>query len=321
MKKSPFLTHVAEVMYHRHYAKKTIESYIHWIYRFICFHQKRHPAQMGDNEVELFLNYMVLKLDSAPSTQASALNALVFLYKEIIGKPLNIKLNFMKSKRQAKLPVVLTFEEVKSLFEFVNAKHRLLISILYGSGLRLMEAVRLRVKDVDFDYSCLKIWYGKGGRHRVVTLAPELHQAIRSQIVLVEQYLQSDLVHPEYAGVYLPNRLRIKYQNAIKTLPWQYLFPSVKLSIDPESKRLRRHHSDETTIQKSVRCAAFKAKIQKHVTPHTLRHSFATHMLQSGADIRTVQDQLGHADLRTTQIYTHILQRGGNSVVSPFSRL
>ncbi|WP_293747215.1 integron integrase [uncultured Paraglaciecola sp.] len=321
MKKSPFLTHVSESMYQRHYAKKTIESYIHWIYRFICFHQKRHPAQMGDNEVEQFLNYMVFKLDSAPSTQASALNALVFLYKEIIKKPLRIKLNFMKSNRQAKLPVVLTFEEVKSLFEFVNAKHRLLISLLYGSGLRLMEAVRLRVKDVDFDYSCLKIWYGKGGRHRVVTLAPELHQAIRSQIVLVEQYLQSDLAHPEYAGVYLPNRLRIKYQSAIKTLPWQYLFPSIKLSIDPESKLLRRHHSDETTVQKSVRSAAFKAKIQKHVTPHTLRHSFATHLLQSGADIRTVQDQLGHADLRTTQIYTHILQRGGNSVVSPLSRL
>jgi integron integrase len=321
MKKSPFLTHIADSMYQRHYAKKSIESYVHWIYRFICFHQKRHPAQMGDNEVEQFLNYMVLKLDSAPSTQASALNALVFMYKEVIGKPLSIKLNFVKSNRQAKLPVVLTSDEVKRLFSFMNAKHTLLASLLYGSGLRLMEAVRLRVKDVDFDFSCLKIWYGKGGRHRVVTLAPELHQDLRSQIVLVEQYLKSDITHPEYAGVYLPNRLRIKYQSAIKTLPWQYLFPSIKLSIDPESKALRRHHCDETTVQKSVRSAALSAKINKHVTPHTLRHSFATHLLQSGADIRTVQDQLGHADLRTTQIYTHILQRGGNSVVSPLSRL
>ncbi|MFT2090940.1 MULTISPECIES: integron integrase [Paraglaciecola] len=321
MNKSPFLIHIKEVMYQRNYAKKTIESYIHWIYRFICFHKKRHPAQMGDNEVEEFLNHLVIKLDAAPSTQASALNALVYLYKDIIDKPLKIKLNFVKSTRQRKLPVVLTVEEVKALFSYVNANNKLLVSLLYGSGLRLMEAVRLRVKDVDFDFSCIKIWYGKGGKHRVVTLAPELHKALRSQIVSVEQYLISDLTHPEYAGVYLPNRLRMKYQGATRSLQWQYLFPSVKLSIDPESNLLRRHHCDETTIQKAVRNAAKKANIPKTVTPHTLRHSFATHLLQSGADIRTVQDQLGHADLRTTQIYTHILQRGGNSVVSPLSRL
>jgi integron integrase len=276
---------------------------------------------MGDNEVEQFLNHLVIKLDSAPSTQASALNALVFLYKDIVGKPLNIKLNFVKSSRQPKLPVVLTIEEVKTLLAYINAKNKLLVSLLYGSGLRLMEAVRLRVKDIDFEFSCLKIWHGKGGKNRVVTLAPELHQALRSQIVLVEQYLHSDIAHPEYAGVYLPNRLRIKYQGASRTLPWQYVFPSVRLSVDPESKLIRRHHCDETSIQRNVRNAAMKARIKKHVTPHTLRHSFATHLLQSGADIRTVQDQLGHADLRTTQIYTHILQRGGNSVVSPLSRL
>lgn len=217
--------------------------------------------------------------------------------------------------------MVLTHEEVKRLFAFISANQKLLVSLLYGSGLRLMEAVRLRVKDVDFDFSCLKIWNGKGGKHRVVTLAPELHPALRSQIVLVEQYLNSDIAHPDYAGVYLPNKLRIKYQTAIKILPWQYLFSSMKLSIDPQSKLLRRHHCDETTVQKSVRIAAVKAKFQKHVTPHTLRYSFATHLLQSGADIRTFQDQLGHADLRTTKIYTHILQRGGNSVLSPLSRL
>ena len=228
---------------------------------------------------------------------------------------------YVKSSRQAKLPVVLTHEEVKRLFALINAKHKLVVSILYGSWLRLMEAVRLRVKDVDFDFSCLKIWNGKGGKHRVVTLAPELHPALRSQIVLVEQYLNSDLAHPDYAGVYLPNRLRIKYQGAIRTLPWQDLFPSIKLAIDPESKLFRRHHCDETTVQKSVRTAAANAKIQKHVTPHTLRHSFATHLPQSGADIRTAQDQLGHADVRTTQIYTHILQHGGNSVNSPLSRV
>ncbi|MFQ3219837.1 MAG: integron integrase [Paraglaciecola sp.] len=249
-----------------------------------------------------------------------ALNALVFLYKDIINKPLNIKLNFVKSSRQPKLPVVLTIEDVKALLAFINPKHKLLVLLLYGSGLRLMEAARLAAKDVDFDFLCLKIWYGKGGKYRVVTLAPELHQALRSQTFLVEQSLNADIAHPNCAGVYLTSRLSVKYQGAIRTLPWQYLFPSINLAVDPQSKLLRRHHCDETIIQKSVRGAAFSVKINKHVTPHTLRHSFTAHLLQSGADIRTVQDQLGHADLRTTQIYIHILQRGGNSVVSPLSR-
>jgi integron integrase len=184
-----------------------------------------------------------------------------------------------------------------------------------------MECVRLRVQDIDFDYKSLRIWTGKGGKHRVVTLAEELLPNLQRQIMLVEQYLKSDLYVPNFQGVWLPHRLRIKYGSANKALNWQYLFPSRELSIDPETKLLRRHHIDETSLQKAVRNAAKAAHIQKHVTPHTLRHSFATHMLQSGADIRTVQDQLGHADLRTTQIYTHILQRGGNCVLSPFSRL
>lgn len=321
MSKSPFLQLISETMYERRYAKRTIETYLIWIKGYIYFHQKRHPAQMGDNEVETYLSHLVTKDDVAANTQSTALNALAFLYREIIKQPLSLDLRFVKSGRQVKLPVVLTLAETTRFFEYVNSNQRLAISILYGSGLRLMECVRLRVQDIDFDYKSIRVWNGKGGKHRVVTLAEELIPSLRQQIVTVQQYLNADCHHPEYKGVWLPHRLRIKVSSAAKDIKWQYLFPSRQLSKDPEAGFLRRHHIDETSIQKAVRYAAKKAQIDKTVTPHTLRHSFATHLLQSGADIRTVQDQLGHADLRTTQIYTHILQRGGNSVVSPLSRL
>jgi integron integrase len=321
MSTSPFLTLISDTMYERRYAKRTIETYLVWIKGFIYFHHKKHPAQMADSEVEAYLNHLVINKHVAASTQSTALNALVFLYRDIIKQPLNIDLNFVKSGRPVKLPVVLTIEEAKRFFEKVDSNYRLAISLLYGSGLRLMECVRLRVQDIDFDYKSIRIWNGKGGKHRVVTLAEKLVPSLRQQIMLVTQYLHADKQNPDYQGVWLPHRLRIKYKNAEKDLNWQYLFPSRQLSIDPESTLLRRHHIDETGVQKAVKNAARMAHIDKHVTPHTLRHSFATHLLQSGADIRTVQDQLGHADLRTTQIYTHILQRGGNSVVSPLSRL
>ena len=321
MNKSPFLQHIIEVMREKRYAKRTIEAYIYWIKFFINFHNKQHPAQLNDSDVEAFLTFLVHKRQVAAQTQASALNALSFLYKVIIQKPLTLKLNFVRSQRQQKLPVVLTVDEVKRLLEQISANYYLPASLLYGSGLRLMEATRLRVKDIDFDYHCIRVWNGKGGKHRVVTLANELENSIHSQIIKVKHYLQLDLKNPQFAGVWMPHALHLKYLSANKSLNWQYLFPSEKLSIDPESQKLRRHHINEKQIQRNVTFASTKACIEKRVTPHTLRHSFATHLLQSGADIRTVQDQLGHADLRTTQIYTHILQRGGNSVVSPLSRL
>ncbi|ALS96904.1 integron integrase [Lacimicrobium alkaliphilum] len=321
MAKSLFLKSVAEQMYARRYAKRTIETYIKWISSFIHFHQMRHPVQMGDTEVELYLNHLVNELDVAAGTQAAALNALVFLYKEVVKQPLSLKLNFVKSQRQQKLPVVITQPEMRQLLAHIPAQQKLPVSLLYASGLRLMESVRLRVQDIDFDYKSVRVWNGKGGKHRVVTLASELIADLRRQIMLVEQYLHADLANPHYAGVWMPHRLRVKYPQSKNQLGWQYLFPSRQVSVDPETATVRRHHIDETSVRKAVVRAARQAGIKKHVTPHTLRHSFATHLLQSGADIRTVQDQLGHADLRTTQIYTHILQRGGHGVVSPFSHL
>ncbi len=204
---SPFFQHIEEYMYSRRYAKRTIEAYSQWIRKFILFHNKRHPSTMGDLHVEAFLNHIVLERHVAANTQAQALNALVFLYNDIIRKPLSIKLNFVKSKTPRKLPVVLTKEEVRLFFQNISSQSFLPCSLLYGSGLRLMEAVRLRVHDVDFDYKCLRIWNAKGGKHRTVTLAPELMEHLRAQIALVEQYLFLDLKKPEYAGVSLPYAL------------------------------------------------------------------------------------------------------------------
>ncbi|TMP07428.1 integron integrase [Pseudoalteromonas sp. S3178] len=319
--KSPFLAMIAEQMYLKRYAKSTIKAYLYWIASFIRFNSMRHPTTMGDNEVEVFLNHLVNQQNVAPNTQTQALNALSFLFKEVIKKPLSLSLGFIKSKRATKLPVVLTQQEINNFFKVCSAKHYLPCGLLYGSGMRLMEVLRLRVHDIDFDYNCIRIWDGKGGKNRVVTLAVELTPQLRSQIQLVDSYLQLDLKNPLYSGAYMPHLLRKKYPNHNKQLGWQYLFSSHKLSLDPESKQLRRHHIDEKQLQRAVKKAAFDANINKHVTPHTLRHSFATHLLQSGADIRTVQTQLGHSDVRTTQIYTHVLQQGANGVVSPFSRL
>lgn len=257
----------------------------------------------------------------SPRTQATALNSLSFLYKQIVGNALSPDLVFIRSKRQPKLPIVMTAEEVKSLMSYLNKRYYLIAGLMYGSGLRVMEAVQLRVQDIDFDYKCIRIWNGKGNKHRVVTLAVELIPFLRNQILQADEYLKLDLKNEQYAGVWMPYALAKKYPNANKSLPWQYLFPSFKLSADLETGEIRRHHLHHTGVRKAVKIAAKKAKLSKPITPHTLRHSFATHLLQNGADIRTVQAQLGHSDVKTTQIYTHVLQQGANGVVSPLSKI
>jgi len=312
---------IEEHMKNLRYAKRTRETYIHWIKYFINYSKKTHPALMGNDEVERFLSYLVNQQNVSAATQSLALNALSFLYKEVLKNELSLTLNFNVSRRPRKLPDVLTPTEVMKLLSNIPLQHHLLVSILYGSGLRLMEATRLRVQDIDFDYHCIAVWNGKGSKHRRVTLATELIPALYQQIQKVKEYHDLDLQNKKWQGVWLANAMSRKYPKAEKELKWQYLFPSARLSIDNESKKLRRHHLNESSIQKSVKKAANQLAIEKRITCHTLRHSFATHLLQRGADIRTVQEQLGHSDLRTTQIYTHVLEHGANGVRSPLSDL
>ena len=321
MAASPFLDSLTSYMSVRRCSKRTIESYLYWIKHFIVYHKMSHPEDMGDTEVEQFLSYLAVERQVAAATQAIALNSLAFLYNRFLNKPLVEIDHFRRAKRQRRLPVVLNRKEVGQLLNSVPEASRLLVSLLYGSGLRRIEAIRLRVKDIDFDHHQLRIWHSKGGRHRLTTLAPEVVPQIRSQIKKVEYYLHRDSQNPDYAGVWLPDALARKYPDAPGSLGWQYLFPSIRLSLDRDSLCLRRHHIDESTINKVLKKATKLARIEKHVTSHTLRHSFATHLLQSGADIRTVQEQLGHQDVKTTEIYTHVLKRGARGVRSPLSDL
>ena len=308
-------------MWTRRYAKRTIETYLHWIKYYINFTGQKHPIECHDQDVERFLNFLSNKKNVAPKTQSLALNAVVFLYKEFLKKPLTLELKFNKSRVQPKLPTVLTKDEIKRFMAVVEAQYKLPCALMYGSGLRLMEVVRLRVHDIDLNFHCIQIWNGKGGKHRRVTLAPELTSLLKEQIELASMYFNRDIRMSNYSGVYLPFALFRKYPNAAKELGWHYLFPSNRLSTDPEVNKLRRHHIHETMVRKVVKKAANKAVLEKNVTCHTLRHSFATHLLQRGADIRTVQEQLGHTDVRTTQIYTHVIEHGANGVRSPLSDL
>lgn len=321
MYKSPFLNEISDFMLVRRYSKRTIDTYITWIRAYINFNQKQHPSELGSADVERFLTHLAVNRTVSASTQSVALNALVFLYNKFLEQPLADVSAFRRTKRQAKLPTVLTQSEMALLLQQVPQQYKLLIGMLYGSGLRRMELVRLRVNDIDTSMKQIRVWNGKGFKHRFTTLAIELIPAIERQKKRVEIILDEDLQNPDYAGVWMPDALARKYKGANKTLAWQYLFPSVRLSIDPETNKIRRHHMDESMVNKVIKQAGKAAGIQKTISSHTLRHSFATHLLQGGADIRTVQQQLGHADVKTTEIYTHILKQGADGVKSPLSDL
>jgi integron integrase len=310
------LDQLSDTLRTRHYSYRTEQSYIDWVRRYILFHQKRHPATLGAEEIRAFLTHLATDRNVAASTQNQALSAVLFLYREVLHKELDPIL-LSGAKRPERLPTVLTREEVGSILSQLMGTHKLMAQLLYGSGLRLMECVRLRVKDLDFDYKTITVRDGKGEKDRVTPLPDALLTVLQRQMERVRLLHDEDLA-AGFGRVYLPNALEKKYPNAAAELGWQYLFPAPKCSLDPRSPGvMRRHHIEASGLQRSVKEAARKAEIHKRVTCHTFRHSFATHLLQNGYDIRTVQELLGHKDVRTTMIYTHVLQRGGLAVKSP----
>ena len=319
--KSPFLRAVSDAIRTRHYSKRTERAYLYWIRHYIYFHKLRHPSELGSKDVEAFLTYLAVKRNVSASTQSQALNALIFMYRHILDIELSDCGNFSRARVGKKVPVVLTQREISILLSKLKGIYHLQACLMYGSGLRVMEAVRLRYHDFDFQRHCIYVRNGKGRKMRVTTLAVELEDPLKTQLSYVDELFRQDLLDTDFAGVWLPFALAKKYVSAPKELGWQYAFPSSKLSVDPHSNLIRRHHIDESALQKAVKRAVRNAGIHKPATCHSLRHSFATHMLERGADIRTVQEQLGHSDVKTTQIYTHVINRGASAVRSPLSDL
>jgi len=295
MNKRPpkLLDQVREAIRRKHYSIRTEEAYIHWIKRYIFFHHKRHPRNMGTPEIEAFLTYLATKRNVAASTQNQALAALLFLYREVLHLDLDGPIDAVRAKKPQRLPTVLTRDEVSNVIGFLAGTHRLMAKLLYGSGLRLMECVRLRVKDVDFAQHQIIVRDGKGMKDRVTLLPDTLVAPLQEHLRHVRLIHEQDLSQG-YGAVYLPYALARKYPHANREWAWQYVFPASKLSKDPRSGAIRRHHVDESSLQRAIRHAARQAGINKHVTPHTFRHSFATHLLEAGYDIRTVQELLGH---------------------------
>jgi len=299
-----------------HYSLRTEQAYTHWIKRFIYFHNKRHPADMGGVEVERFLSSLAVERNVAAATQKQALSALLFLYREVLQLDLPWLDGLTRAKQRERLPVVLTRKEVARVLDLMEGRHALMARLIYGGGLRLMECVRLRVKDVDFERHEITVREGKGGKDRVTMLPASLAAPLREYLQRVRALFDGDRAR-HLPGVHMPDALARKYPNAAVSWPWYWVFPAKSLSIDPRSQAERRHHMHEQSLQRAIKHAVELSGVAKAASTHTLRHSFATHLLQSGYDIRTVQELLGHSDVSTTMIYTHVLNKGGRGVVSP----
>lgn len=316
----PMLTNMLRTLRVRNYAKRTEQTYLMWTVRFLRFLDCSDNQAPSEQSVRNFLEYLALKREVSPNTQKLALNALSFFFHHGMERQLGNIGDFVKSKPQQKLPIVLSKQEIQRLFDQLDGLHSLMAGLLYGSGMRLMECVSLRVQDIDFDYGQITIRNGKGFKDRIVPLPSRFEEDLKNQITKVAALLKKDqALHID--GVYMPYALERKYPSEGKKLRWQYLFPASRIATDPRTRKVRRHHIHQTALQKAIRSAANKANITKRVHSHVLRHSFATHLLESGYDIRTVQELLGHSDVSTTMIYTHVLNKPGLSVKSPIDLL
>lgn len=300
----------------RHFSIRTEEAYTNFIRRFIIFHGKRHPREMGVDEIRGFLTHLAVEGNVAASTQNVALSALLFLYRDVLRVELPFIDGVERAKRPARVPMVLTRDEVNRVLAHTSGVHQLMAGLLYGAGLRLMECVRLRVKDIDFGYGQITVRDGKGAKDRRTLLPVSLAESLKLQLAHVKSQHEIDL-RRGYGEVYLPYALERKYPNAAESWAWQYVFPASKLSVDPRSGAVRRHHVSEDGLQRAIKEAVRRAELIKPASCHTLRHSFATHLLEANYDIRTIQELLGHKDVSTTMIYTHVLNRGGRGVASP----
>jgi integron integrase len=314
------LDQVRHTLRRKHYSTRTEETYVRWIIRFIHFHNLRHPRDMDTPEIEAFLTHLAVDRKVSASTQNQALSAILFLYRQVLRQELQAPIDAQRAQTSRRLPTVLTRAEVRQLLDAMTGLHALMARLIYGSGMRLMECIRLRVKDIDFAQHQLVVRSGKGDKDRITILPDTLHPPLREHLQQVKQLHTNDLAR-DYGDVYLPYALARKYPNAGREWGWQYVFPANRLSTDPRSGQIRRHHCDESGLQKSVKDAVREIRLTKPATCHTLRHCFATHLLEAGYDLRTIQELLGHKDIRTTMIYAHVLNRGGRGVRSPADSL
>jgi integron integrase len=319
MTRRKLLEQVGDIARFRHLSLRTEEAYRNWIKRYILFHNKRHPRELGSEAVRAFLTHLAVNESVSASTQNQAFNALLFLYRQVLQGDAPEISGVERAPHFRRIPVVFTREETDAIISKMKGARRLIAALLYGSGLRIMEAVRLRVKDIDFSRDEITVRDGKGAKDRVTMLPRALKDRMKLQIDAVQRLHKRDL-ELGYGEVHLPYALERKYKNAARDFLWQYVFPAERLSTDPRSGRIRRHHIAEQNVQRDVKLALRTAGIKKNGSCHSFRHSFATHLLEDGYDIRTVQELLGHKDVRTTMIYTHVLNRGGRGVRSPLDR-
>lgn len=316
MKNSELLEKISTIMRVRHYSKRTEEAYIHWVIRYIRFHNTTHPTLLNQAHAEQFLTSLAVDDKVSASTQNQALNAILFLYKDVLHTPLGSLAEITRANRTLRIPVVFTSKEVRAILSHMNGTPLIVATILYGSGLRLLEALRLRVKDVDIQTKTIIVRQGKGDKDRRTVLSESIIPRLMVHMEKGKAVHQDDLADG-FGEVHLPDQLSKKFPDAARSWEWQYLFPASRRSLDPLTKKRMRHHLEESHIQREIKKAITAAGITKGGSAHTLRHSFATHLLENGYDIRTVQELLGHSDVRTTMIYTHVLNKGGLAVRSP----